>query len=208
MDAGLLKAGIVMAIGLTLLVPTFNALNASYVKNVPPPPWLPTPPTPPDITPPTDMTPPTDFTPPTNYKGPIPPVNCPPPVLRGYNPQFNDTMDARQGGSYSNTYRFSLPNSTVAFQANVSFRQWQASSISVSMSAGGTRIWDNSTNGNAGLLATGRTDTDWVYNSTRESSQLPKAGNYTMTFSSQFPIAGDVHAEVIYVLPCGGLGAR
>lgn len=204
----LVKAAVVVALGLTLLVPTFNALNASYVKDVPPPPWLPTPPTPPDITPPTDFTPPPGMTPPTDYKGKIPPGSCPPPVVKVL---VDDNETLSTNTRFEKDLTFKIPNGSIGFRGYINWTNWQAQRVFASVSGpAGFKAWSNQTDGNqpAGFLAptTPISSTSWVYDSYRENNgQVPKTGEYTLRLTADFPIRGQIHSTLGVALACGGM---
>ena len=205
-----MKAAIVVALGLTLLVPTFNALNASYVKDVAPPPWLPTPPTPPDITPPTDFKSPTGMTPPTNYKGKVPPSACPPPVAE----KLLDINDTIQGPrtTFTVDLPFKIKNGSIGFEGYINWTQWRASRIFAEITGPqGFRTWNNQTvaNQQSGGILTSPTQqgpTSFHYKSyTQNNGQVPKAGSYNLRLVADFPIDGQYHVVFGAALACGGM---
>lgn len=206
MDAVILKAGVVMAAGLLLLVPTFNALNQSYVQNVPPPPWIPKDVTPPDITPPSDMTPPPDFKPPPDYKGKIPPQSCPPPLVQKVG-EFYDNMTPMP--TYSKDLPMKVPNGAAVVQGYVNFTNWEAAQIQVTMSGpDNTTMWSPATvQGSAVFAQPTVTSNSFFYNST-ESDRPPAAGTWVVHMSSQFPIQGAINLIFAAAIPCGGLASR
>jgi hypothetical protein len=201
--------GIVAAIGLTLLVPVFSALNNSYVQNVKPPPWFPTPPTPPDITPPSDFKPPPDMTPPSNFHGRIPPQMCPPPVERVL---YNDTSftfsEQNTTTGFDAKLPFKVPNGTLAFGGWVNWT-WQAASITTQMS--GPLVWriTNQSSSSQGILFDpSPQDSELYYNSyDATNGQAAKAGSYVLELSANEPIQGSVNVKWGVVLACGGLAS-
>jgi hypothetical protein len=208
-ETRLVKAAVVAALGLVLLVPTFNALNASYVKNDPPPPWL-RPPTPPDITPPTDLSPPPDFTPPTGYKGKIPPI-CPPPVVEPLLNVTDDLSNSKTSGSYDKTLPFDVKNETIGFRVYVNWTNWEARTVGAKISGPpGFQAWSNSTTGQTGGVplvgVTPQQDASYVYDSyTEGGGQVAKAGRYTLDLSAQTPLQGTVSVQGYAALACGGI---
>lgn len=217
MDTRLVKAGAVAALGLILLVPTFNALNASYVENVSPPPWMPTPPTPPDMTPPTNFKPPPDMTPPTDWQGKMPPPDmCPPPVFRNlkemntnytYNPG-----SARNGVSWSGTpLTFTVPNGTIALGGYVNYTNWQAATVRASLADPSGRLAaqnETSTSSPVGFIPQQGSDEagSFFMNSYQfNKQQPPKAGEWTLHLSVETPVQFSVHTEFGLLLACGGL---
>lgn len=205
----MLKASVVAAVALTLLVPTFNALNLSYVENVQPPPWMPTPKDPPNITPPTNMKPPTDFEPPDGWEGEIPPGSCPPPVMRVLNETRQQYPIDGPNSQWQRVVRFVVPNGSLAMGGYANFTQWRASSISVQLEGPqGFKTWRQEARGAAnGLLAQPQPQTTpFEYNSTGgdEPSPVP-AGDYTLTLQAQFPIDGSVSTIFGVALACGGM---
>ena len=207
MDAVVLKAGVVMAAGLLLLIPTFNALNQSYVQNVPPPPWIPKDVTPPDITPPSDMTPPPDFKPPPDYKGKIPPQSCPPPIIVKVG-EFFDNMTPM--ANYSKDIQLKVPKGAAVMQGYANFTQWEASQIQVTMTApDNTTVWSPPTVvGSAALAQPTPVDSSFHYDSTEGGGRPPAAGTWVVHMTSQFPIQGAVTVIFGAAIPCGGLASR
>jgi hypothetical protein len=205
----MMKAGVVAALALTLLVPTFNALNLSYVENVTPPPWLTTPEDPPNITPPTDFEPPPDFEPPEGYEGEIPPGACPPPVVR----ELNETRQAFsvQGPQPAWTQRipFTVPQGALALEGYVNFTSWQARSIAVRLDGPeGFQAWTEGDQGEgSGLLVQPTAQrTSFHYKSYEgdEPSPVPE-GEYLLTLSAEFPIDGEGDTRFGVALACGGM---
>lgn len=201
-----MAAGIVAGLGLVLLIPTFNALNMSYVQNVPPPPWLPTPPTPPDMTPPTDFVPPTGMTPPTNWQGQEPPP-CPPPVEREIEEaRYSGQLSAQQG-SFSLDRAFDVPNATLAIGGFFNFTQWQAQEISVTIvDPQGDVYWTDGAEADAFLVQSQPRTSEFRFMSYEEKGQTPPvAGTYTLQLRAQFPISGQVTSKMGMALACGGM---
>lgn len=212
MDATMMKAGLVAALGLTLLVPTFNALNLSYVENVQPPPWMPPPTQPPNITPPPDFKPPTGMTPPPDWKGEIPPGSCPPPLIRVLNESVVDgeTIPGPQTGTWSITRRWTLPEGAVALGGFVNFTQWQGRSVNGTL-AGPTGFegWGDGEASGGLLIGSSPQTTRLRYNSTEggELRPTPK-GDYELTLRVDTPIGGNVQAKFFVALACGGMMSR
>jgi len=203
--------GVLAAIGLTLLVPVFDALNYSYVQNVRPPPWMPTPPTPPDITPPSDFKPPPDMTPPTNFHGKIPPNMCPPPVAKVLVDNKTARLDTSQTApGFSAAFPFNAPNGTIAVVVNVTWSQWEAFHIYANLDGPkGYRGWANDTPGttNGILLQPSPQDTQYDYDTYTDTGQPAKAGSYTVRLRADEPIQGTVTVRAGVILACGGLGS-
>lgn len=215
MDTRLVKAGVIAAFGLILLVPTFNALNASYVENVSPPPWMPTPPTPPDMTPPTNFKPPPDMTPPTDWQGKMPPDMCPPPVFRNLKEMnTNDSYspgEATNGVSWASApLRFTVPNGTIALGGYVNYTDWQAATIRAALTdPAGKLATQNQTSsgGPAGLPQRGSDEAGSFFMNSYQFNrqQPPAAGAWTLQLSAETPVQFEVHTEFGLLLACGGL---
>jgi hypothetical protein len=210
-DTRLVTAGAVAALGLVLLVPTFNALNASYVQDVPPPPWMPTPPTPPDMTPPTNFKPPPDMTPPTNWKGETPP-NCPPPVLVRLK-ESNHTESFSPGpttasGTWTRAWDFEAPDGTIVVGGYVNWTNWQAQSVSSRLS-GPERDWSwpmSNESTSTGLVTQSTPLSVQEYNSYELNDNQPVAGGtWRIEVRAELPIGGTVATTFAALLPCGGL---
>lgn len=210
MDTRMLGAGVVAALGMTLLIPTFNALNNSYVEDVQPPPWMPTPDEIPPIEPPEDFEPPEgeppeDFEVPPGYEGPVPPV-CPPPVVR----PVNETL---MRGPVTPAFQpvrvtFDVPKYAIALIGFVNVTGWQAARVATQLDTPGGNDWaqEQTAGGGALLVDPQPKDSRWEYNSYREESQQPpKEGSYTFTLQIDLPVDGDFETGFGVVLPCGGL---
>lgn len=152
MDPKVAGAGVAVALGMMLLLPTFNALNNSYVENVAPPPWIPPPEKiPEDFVPPEDWTPPEDWVPPEGwepppdwtppegwepppgYEGQLPPGGCPPPLFkRIFDPQgknFTGPIGNPQSAPQSNwalDIPFEVEKYAVGVSAAVNYTNWNA----------------------------------------------------------------------------------
>lgn len=205
----MVKAGIASALALTLLAPTFNALNLSYVENVTPPPWMPPPTQPPDITPPTNFKPPTGMTPPTGYEGEIPPGACPPPVFREIEGTAQDlAIQGPSPGAWTRTIPFQVPEGALAFGGWMNFTDWQGQRAVVAIDGpSGFDRWTDFADGGGGLLIspTARTD-PFEYNSTAtDAPRAPPAGDYTLDLRVDTPISGSVQTRLIVALACGGM---
>lgn len=215
----MVKAGAAAALGIVLLLPTFNALNNSYVQNVPPPPWFPTPSTIPDITPPSDFKPPTNMKPPpdfdaSKYKGQIPPGGCPPPVITVIQAAtFNDSVGRSQGGiiplgsptSYSKEVPFTPPNGTYAIVGFVNLTQWEGTNFTatVRFPAGGS--WQGFANN---TMNPPRTEDDALTFNSYEAlgHKAAPAGEYTLDLEATPPfLSGDIATTFYSIIPCGGL---
>lgn len=214
LDVRMVQAGIAVAVAMTLLVPTFNALSKSYVENVPPPPWFPTPEKPPNITPPSNFQPPTGMTPPTGfegeYEGPVPPA-CPPPVIKRI-PEVDDVDESiRQGNSvnYNRNVAFTVPNATIGVRIYVNYTDWQASAVHAGVDAPeGAQDWEQDEQGAGGglLFAQSTPRTTLTYDSYTEENGKPAIeGEYTLRLSADFVVNGNVKAEGYMLLACGGL---
>ena len=150
LDSRVMKAGIAMAIGMTLLIPTFNAINNSYIEVTEVPSWMPPPDKlpenfrpPEDFKPPEDWTPPPDWEPPEGWEDweppedwegkmegfPPPPGSCPPPVPR-YPPEGNKefSMDG-EANDWEATLSFDAPEYTGAVIVEVRVRNWTSPQI-------------------------------------------------------------------------------
>lgn len=205
-----------MALGVTLLIPTFNALNNSYVEDVAPPPWMPTPDEippiepPPDFEPPPDAEPPPGWEPPPGYEGPVPPV-CPPPVARRLDNASRTLPPLSPQPVYEQELVFRVPNFTMVMQGYVNVTGWRAQSIAVTLDAPeGGRDWSESEASSTpgGLLPSAQPeqDTSWFYDSLEtENGQQPKPGSYTLTVTARFPIDGAVETQFGVLLACGGI---
>lgn len=223
MDPRVAGAGAAMALGMMLLLPTFNALNNSYVENVQPPPWMPTPDEipddfepPPDWKPPEDWVPPEDFEPPPgwepppDYDGPIPPGGCPPPVLRYLeNMNKTGTIQPQWDGE---SWTFNPPPYTVAIVANATFTDWQAQSVFAEVDPPADTGLDPQSDGaqgdSGGLLVPAQPvpETEFTLSYVAESEEtVPPQGTYTLSLGADLPISGSYRTSVLIALPCGGM---
>lgn len=211
MDARMVKAGLAAALALTLLVPTFNALNASYVENVTPPPWMPPPEEPPNITPPTNFKPPPDMTPPTNWKGEIPPGACPPPVIETVpGTEQNLAVQSPATQDWVRTIAFELPEGAVALGGWVNFTNWQGRRVVTDLRGPeGFEGWRGEDVGDAVLLQSRAKTSPFEYNSTKgDNPRPPPSGNYTLSLRVEMPIGGTVQTKFLMALACGGMMSR
>lgn len=215
-----------MALGMMLLLPTFNALNNSYVENVAPPPWMPTPDEipedfepPPDWEPPENWVPPEDFEPPPGwepppgYDGPIPPGGCPPPVLR-YLENMNRTGQMAPNPQWDGreSWTFTPPEYTVAIVANVTFTSWQASGVSARLEPPPQSDIepqsDEAQGAQGGLLGPARSTpkSEFTLSYVAESEEtVPPPGTYTLSLGADLPVSGSWTTSVLIALPCGGM---
>lgn len=209
----MLTAGIAAGLLLIFLLPTFNALNNSYVQNVKPPPWVTPPSQYPDVTPP-DMTPPTDFPTPTNIPSNLPPPKdgrIPPGVGGCPNPTitwFNDTADASAPNGFSKSMPFRLTNRTVYLEGYVNVTSWSAPSVSASLSgpAGFETVSWTQQGSNGGLFPANNPPVSWHYQSynNQTGGKVPPAGAYTVRANEGNPAFGG-HVEITFgALVCGG----
>lgn len=210
-----MKAGIAVALGLTLLMPTFNALNNSYVQDVAPPSWLPQPDDfqpPDDWTPPEGWEPPEDWEPPEGYEYPfdVPPV-CPPPVMQEFGRQhFDLTMSGSGNPTQTFTYPFKAPNLTMGVGGHVNVTEpWQANRIAIELMAENKTWTPAARTPPGGLLQPTRSapfseefrsDNEW-------GQEPPPWGNYILTVTADFPITVQGHVEFFAVVACGGLAS-
>lgn len=224
MEPRVAGAGVAMAIGLMVLLPTFNALNNSYVTDVTPPAWLaklidpdrlPEDFQPPDdFEPPEDMELPEDFEPPPDwqippgYDGPLPPGGCDnvPPLIQ----PVEDWSNAGQLATNPNEERewtWALPQHTAGFRVYVNVTDWQARRIDVSLEGPeGTLYEDAAVGETTGLLVAPQPVplTEFVYE-TPMDDLFPPEGDYILRLTVDLPISGRFTTEAYYVLPCGGL---
>lgn len=220
-DPRVAGAGIAMAIGMMALLPTFNALNNSYLTDVQPPPWMPTPDDLPDDfkppedweppegwEPPPDMEPPPGWEPPPGYDGPIPEGGCPPPIPMWF-AALNGTRPI--GTSFNgDSENFEVPPWTVAVIANVTFREWQASSVTARLvpPVGDTeeQSEDNPNPGGILVPATPVAETPFTFQMVaQDEDSLPPSGRYTIEIEVEFAVSGSYSMEAIAVVACGGM---
>lgn len=214
-----------MGVALMVLLPTFNALNDSYVTDVAPPAWLaklidpndlPDDFQPPeDFKPPEDMELPEDFEippdwePPPGYEGEIPPGGCPPPVEVAI-----EGMDHNGGidpGFSTREFTFTVPKYTVAVQAIVTFTDWQAQRIYADLTGPEGDSVGNETEGAEATLLGGRPtedSTEFVLQFITDPEDLttmPPEGEYTLTIGADIPLTGAFRTEAAYAVYCGGM---
>lgn len=168
MDPRMLQAGVAMGLGLLLFIPTFNALNNSYVENVTPPPWMPMPEEiPDDFEPPEDFELPEDFEPPEGdyeippewrdkYKGKMPPGGCPPPVRRDFEEktfQLPRPSTPLASGSWDEQMTLTPPQSAGAILLWANYTSWRAEEVRAAVEGpAGATPWDDSEPGDASPL--------------------------------------------------------
>ena len=228
MDPRVTGAGVAMAIGMMVLLPTFNALNNSYVTDVAPPAWLaklidpenlPEDFQPPeDYEIPEDMELPEDFEPPPgweippDYDGPIPPGGCAaiPPIVV-------PVEEATDSGSIAPgmqplSWTFEIPDEyVVAVAANVTFSDWQARRVAARLEdPNGTVVDDERSGDTGGLLVPATTQPTVEFSlqfivNIEDGSDMPVPGSYTLELPIDIPIGGSWSTEVSYAIPCGGL---
>lgn len=209
----MVKAGVVAALALTLLVPTFNALNLSYVENVQPPPWIPPPKDPPNITPPTDFEPPPDMTPPTNWQGEVPPGACPPPLIRPVNETNEPFTVVGPQPRWTKTLPFTLPRGVLALEGYANFTSWRAQAVHARLEGPeGFTEWSQDARGptTGGLLvepSAQRTSFHYASYQGEEASPVP-AGDYVLTLSADYPLDGQGSTTFGVALACGGMMSR
>lgn len=222
MDPRVAGAGIAMALGMMLLLPTFNALNNSYVENVQPPPWMPTPDEiPEDFQPPEDWEPPPDWEPPEDYEippgwepppgydGPIPPGGCPPPVIRRLDDmEHSGTIGPQWPGA---EYPFTIPKYTAGLSANVTFTNWRASEVRGALEDPNGNTSKDRDAGNAGSLlvpaqpkGSSKLVMQFIVNP-EDGSNMPAQGEYLLSLSASLPVSGDYQTQVEVAILCGGL---
>lgn len=222
-DPRVAGAGMAMAVGLMVLLPTFNALNNSYVTDVAPPAWLaklidpddlPEDFQPPDDfeppegwEPPPDFEPPPGWEPPPGYDGPIPPGGCPPPVVIHVE-DFSDQLEPQWGGIQ---YEFEVPQYTVAVGANFTFNNWQAGRIFGSLEdPNGMAVEDDEPGDTGGLLVPATVQPTYemslIFQTDSEDlNTMPSPGTYTLNIGAEIAIGGTVTGSVDYMVACGGI---
>lgn len=227
MDPRVVGAGVAMAIGLMVLLPTFNALNNSYVTDVAPPAWLaklidpdnlPEDFQPPDdFEPPEDMEIPPDFEPPPGwepppgYDGPLPEGGCDniPPVVQAIDEWDNNRQfTTNSNGNYE--WSWDMPQYTAGFRVYVNFTDWQAQRVRVDIEdPDGNNLYTGAEDGDntgTGLLSAARpvSLTEFIYE-TPQDELFPPQGAYTLRLTVELPISGSYKSEAYYAVPCGGL---
>ena len=227
----MLQAGVALGLGLLLFIPTFNALNNSYVTDVSPPPWMPTPDElPDDFEPPEDFEIPEDWTPPEGdydipeewkekYKDKIPPQGCPPPVARTI-PSATVTRSLRTantapvGGGpapkFDETYRYSVHETALAVRIYVNLTDWRGESFEATVKGPNATSWQDGDSGPGfrSFLSPGVPDMDTrvEYDSyTVEGQKQVKPGDYALRVVVSGPDGGDLKTEAHVLLACGGM---
>lgn len=229
MDA-LIKAGVAMALGLTLLIPTFNAVNNSYIEVSEVPPWLPEPKDlPENLRPPEKLPdPPPDWRPPPGWKPPEgwedwePPEDwkerfkdmdnadqCPPPVKRTHGPWSFAIDDT---GSWSSS--FDLPAYTLGFAVNFTLANWRADGAAAALEGPDdlSRSWSSSQSVRDGpeILSQNANNEagNFTYDPRKQGDQLPPAGTYVFTAEwGTYQInreQGRWDVTIEYLVACGG----
>lgn len=224
MDPRVGGAGIAMAVGLLVLLPTFNALNNSYVTDVAPPDWLarlidpddlpedfrpPDDYTPPEgWEPPPDLEPPPGWEPPPGYDGPIPPGGCPPPVPVWYD-SLNGTRRFDTNFQSPTRFNFEVAPYTVAVVANVTFTDWQAQQVRARLvPPAGEPLEDGAAGESTGLLfaPTPVAESPFSFQIiAQDENSLPPSGRYTIEIEIDLPVSGSYELEALAVLACGGM---
>lgn len=209
----MLKAGVAMAIGMTLMIPTFNAINNSYISVTEVPPWMPQPDqlpedfVPPDEIPegwqpPPDWKPPEgweDWKPPEDWEGkfdgiPPPAGSCPPPIVVMPD-NLNDNITL-SGNSFSDELQFEVPEYTVGVAVWANWTAWVAGEIrgdvaSPNGDAYGEEIQETS-EGDGGPVELStpvqdRVDMEWIWDPRQRANELPAPGTYTLSLAADPP---------------------
>jgi hypothetical protein len=231
----MLQAGVAMGLGLLLFIPTFNALNNSYVEDVAPPPWMPTPDElPDDFTPPEDWTPPDDFKPPEGdyeippewmekYKGKIPPGGCKPPAIRpieeiqdkGWTiPRYSPGVLGQPPAAFTRAIKFSLHETTVGYQLWVNLSDWRGGDASVTLTdRNGTKVWSDSEAGpGTPTVIDNPPSKDHPFETfdvaDPKGTHRITPGEYTLTIQVEQAAEGAVKLQGQKALACGGMFAR
>ena len=231
----MLQAGVAMGLGLLLFIPTFNALNNSYVHDVAPPPWMPQPEEiPDDFEPPEDFEVPEDWTPPEGdyeippewrekYKGKIPPSGCPPPVVRPIE-EIQDrrwTIPAQSQGvlggnprPYTQEIKFTFHESVVAYQLWVNLSDWRGGEASVVLTdRNGTEVWSDEEAGPGTPSVISSPDPKDHSFEQRDmadpnGSRRITPGEYTLTIRVEQASGGAIELQGQKALFCGGRFAQ
>lgn len=228
MDPRVAGAGIAMALGLMLLLPTFNALNNSYMTDVAPPDWMVPDELPEDFEPPDDFQPPEDYEPPEDFEVPPgwepppdwepppgydgPPPDCAPPVLRPIEGIDGKSWSA-SSATDSRAFTFEIPEYTIGLQVNITVGQgWTADRVAARLDVpDGAKDWSDSEASDPDQVPFGlqRSDNDpvaFVYNSTVEEDRYSMpAGAYRLTLDAPNAEDASFRLEGVMVLPCGGM---
>lgn len=229
----MIQAGVAMGLGLLLFIPTFNALNNSYVTDVAPPPWVPTPKEIPDnFEPPEDWTPPEDWEPPEGdyeipeewkekYKDKMPPGGrCPPPAVRPLQEvAFSRRLDTADqspvgggpGDPLDETFTYNVHETALAVRIYVNLTNWRGTSFEADVSGppnatGWSR--EESGPGYRSFLSpsVSTTSVRFEYDSlTVEGQKQVKPGDYALRVVATEPDGGELKIEGYVALACGGM---
>lgn len=210
MDSRLMKAGVAMAVGMTLMIPTFNAINNSYLEVTEVPPWLPTPTNIPDNLkppsklpenipegwqPPPDWNPPPewkDWKPPEDWEGkaegfPPPPGSCPPPVIKVVEPPTsNFTLDDVE-------FQFEAPQYTAGIGVWLNSSNWRASEVRAGvnpparMDFGGEEAEQEQTSTLSTSSTYPRIAWEWIWDPRERNNELPEEGVYAIYIKADPP---------------------
>lgn len=233
LDPRMLQAGVAMGLGLLLFIPTFNALNNSYVTDVTPPPWVPTPKEIPDnFEPPEDWTPPEDWEPPEGdyeipeewkekYKDKMPPGGkCPAPAVRPIQ-EVNATerldtanpspVGGGPGDPFRKTYRYNVHETALAVRIYVNLTGWRGTSFEAAVAGppNATAWSDDETGPGYRTFLSPNVPTSsarFEYDSlTVEGQKQVKPGDYDLRVVATEPDGGDLRIEGYVALACGGM---
>lgn len=207
LDSRVLKAGIAMAIGMTLLIPTFNAINNSYIEVSEVPSWMPPPDKlpenfrpPEDFKPPEDWTPPPDWEPPEGWEDweppedwegkmegfPPPPGSCPPPVIK--RPSSANVNHTVRSPSWSTEVPFDVPEYTLGIEVWANWTDWRASEIRGSITSPNGNAFgaerSKTAQGSGQLVLTTPAQSPhsmhWKWDPREHNNELPEHGSYTI----------------------------
>lgn len=217
MDSRLMKAGVAMAVGMTLMIPTFNAINNSYVEVTEVPPWLPTPTNLPDNLkppsqlpenipegwqPPPDWSPPPewkDWKPPEDWEGkdqgfPPPPGMCPPPIIKVIEPPTdNYTL------SDESTFSFEAPEYTAGIGVWLNSSNWRASEVRAGIDPPGNMDFgeersEQERSSPLGNPTYPRIAWSWIWDPREHDNALPEEGAYSIYLEAD-PPAGTIFLQ-------------
>lgn len=217
-----------MGLALVLFIPTFNALNNSYVTDVTPPPWMPTPEElPKDFQPPDEI--PEGWEPPEGdweipeewkdkYKGKMPPGGCGPPVIepipelngKTFRPPSSDN-GITPAGDWSQALPFNLHETTVGYDIYVNFSDWRGERVlAVLTSADGneTQEEDAGTGGSPSIFGGAAKDSFLNFQEVVDPNTGKRIapGEYTLALRMEQPFTGGtVRIEARKGLACGGM---